>query len=138
MTTTQGYDAIGDIHGHADALRRLLFKLNYTEVDGAFRHETRKAIFVGDFVDRGREQRDVLQIARSMCEAETAFAVMGNHEFNAIGWATPDGSGVFLRFKAEANLKQHEEFLLKFGDGFLYYHGAIRCFSALPVWLELP
>ena len=138
MTTTQGYDAIGDIHGHADALRRLLFKLNYTEVDGAFRHETRKAIFVGDFVDRGREQRDVLQIARSMCEAETAFAVMGNHEFNAIGWATPDGSGGFLRSHTDANLKQHEEFLLKFGEGSPDYHDAIRWFSALPVWLELP
>ena len=84
LAAGQGYDVIGDIHGYADALRRLLIKLGYTEVDGAFRHESRKAIFVGDFVDRGPEQREVLRIARAMCEAETAFALLGN-SFN---WQT--------------------------------------------------
>jgi Calcineurin-like phosphoesterase len=134
----KGYDIIGDIHGYADALRRLLIKLGYSEVDGAFRHETRKAIFVGDFVDRGPEQREVLQIARAMWEAETAYAILGNHEFNAIGWATPDGTGGFLRAHTEANLKQHGEFLRQFGDGSPDYQNAIRWFHALPVWLELP
>jgi hypothetical protein len=134
----QGFDVIGDIHGYADALRRLLIKLGYTEAEGAFRHETRKAIFVGDFVDRGPEQREVLQIARTMCEAETAFAVLGNHEFNAIGWATSDGRGGFLRAHTEANLKQHRDFLLQFAEGSPDYHDAIRWFRDLPVWLELP
>jgi hypothetical protein len=45
-------------------------------------------IFVGDFIDRGPQQREVLRIARAMCEAGSASAVLGNHEFNAIGWAT--------------------------------------------------
>src|SRR5712671_4060419 len=107
LISDPGYDVIGDIHGYADALRRLLIKLGYTEADGAFRHEIRKVIFVGDFVDRGPEQREVLRIARAMCEAESAFAVLGNHEFNAIGWATPDGRGGFLRAHTEANLQQH-------------------------------
>jgi hypothetical protein len=48
----QHYDIIGDVHGHADALRRLLAELGYAEVQGAFRHDARKAIFVGDLVDR--------------------------------------------------------------------------------------
>jgi Calcineurin-like phosphoesterase len=78
------------VHGHADALRRLLVDLGYGESRGAFRHDSRKAIFVGDFVDRGPHQQDVLKIARDMCEADTAIAVLGNHEFNAIAWATPD------------------------------------------------
>ena len=56
----QRYDIIGDVHGHADALRRLLIKLGYTESQGAFRHDTRKAIFVGDFVDRGPQPEEVL------------------------------------------------------------------------------
>jgi hypothetical protein len=34
--TIQGYDLVGDIHGHADALHRLLHKLDYTEVEGVF------------------------------------------------------------------------------------------------------
>lgn len=136
--TYLGYDVIGDIHGYADALRRLLTKLRYTEVQDVFRHETRKAIFVGDFVDRGPQQREVLQIGRAMCEADTAFTVLGNHEFNAIGWATPDGIGGFLRSHTEANRKQHGEFLQQFGEGSPDYQDALRWFSDLPVWLELP
>jgi calcineurin-like phosphoesterase family protein len=86
----QGYDLVGDIHGHADALHRLLGKLDYAEVEGVFRHPERQMIFVGDFIDRGPQQREVLRIARSMCEAGLARAVMGNHEFNAIGWGSSE------------------------------------------------
>jgi len=34
------YDIIGDIHGHADELERLLKKLDYKESDGAFQKST--------------------------------------------------------------------------------------------------
>ena len=101
----QNYDIIGDVHGHADALRRLLIELDYREIEGAFRHDARKVIFVGDFVDRGPDQREVLRIARNMCKAGTASAVLGNHEFNAIAWATPNGDGGFLRKHSEKNSK---------------------------------
>jgi len=47
------YDLIGDIHGHADALRRLLATLDYTRHQGGYRHSDRRAIFLGDFIDRG-------------------------------------------------------------------------------------
>ena len=109
--TDQGYDLIGDIHGHADAPRRLLIKLGYSEVYGAFRHDSRKVIFVGDFVDRGPDQREALRIARNMCEAGAASAVLGNHEFNAIAWATPNDDGGFLRKHSEKNASQHAAFL---------------------------
>lgn len=93
--SNQGYDVVGDIHGHADPLHRLLHKLDYAEIDGVFRHPERKMIFVGDFIDRGPQQREVLRIARAMCEAGSASAVLGNHEFNAIGWATQSENGTF-------------------------------------------
>ena len=95
--TIQGYDLVGDILGHADALHRLLRELNYAEIEGVFQHPEKQMIFVGDFIDRGPRQREVLRIARSMCEAGVASAVMGNHEFNAIGWATQNKDGGFLR-----------------------------------------
>jgi hypothetical protein len=41
----------------------LLDKIDYTEVEVVFRHPERKMIFVGDFVDRGPQQREVLRIA---------------------------------------------------------------------------
>jgi hypothetical protein len=95
--TIQGYDLVGDIHGHADALHRLLHKLDYTEVEGVFRHPQRKMIFVGDFIDRGPRQREVLRIARSMCEAGARAvkpALARDHAQQAIR-AVPRGT--FLR-----------------------------------------
>ena len=46
--------------------RRLLLKLEYQEDQGAFRHAERKMILVGDFIDRGPEQRKVLRMVRAM------------------------------------------------------------------------
>src|ERR1700688_3862576 len=134
----QYYDIIGDIHGHAHALRRLLVKLGYAEWQDVFRHDSRKVIFVGDFVDRGPQQMEVLRIARNMCEAGTACAVLGNHEFNAIGWATSDGSGGHLRRHSKKNNGQHAEFLSQLGEGSLDHGNAIDWFRQLPVWLVLP
>ena len=71
-----------------------------------------------------------------MCETENAFAVLGNHEFNAIGWDTPDDKGGFLRAHSEKNANQHKEFLLQIGEGSREYHEAIGWFRRLPVWTE--
>jgi hypothetical protein len=135
---TGSYDLIGDIHGHAEVLRRLLREMDYREDDGVFRHPDRQVIFVGDFVDRGPEQREVLHIARSMCDAGTALAVMGNHEFNALGWAEPDGNGGFLRPHSQKNTEQHEEFLRQVGEGTAAHKEALDWFQTLPVWLNVP
>ncbi len=135
---TGNYDLIGDIHGHAEVLRRLLREMDYREDDGVFRHPDRQVIFVGDFVDRGPEQREVLHIARSMCDAGTALAVMGNHEFNALGWVEPDGIGGYLRPHTPKNRKQHQEFLDQIGEGSAAHREALGWFRTLPVWLDLP
>jgi hypothetical protein len=133
----QHYDVIGDVHGHADALRRLLVALGYAESRGIFQHDTRKAISVGDFVDRSPEQREVLRIARNMCEAGTANAVLGNHELNAIAWATSNGEGGYLRKRSEKNATQHAEFLRQLDEGSPEYKDAIDWFRQLPVLLEV-
>jgi hypothetical protein len=134
----QGYDIVGDIHGHAEHLCRLLEKLGYVENEGVLRHRERKMIFVGDFIDRGPEQREVLRIARSMCEAGSASAVLGNHEFNAIGWAAKNNDGGFLRSRSAKNAHQHAEFLRQVGADSSDHEDAVRWFRTLPVWLELP
>jgi hypothetical protein len=134
----QKYDIVGDIHGHADPLRRLLGKLEYTENDGAYRHSDRTMLFVGDFIDRGPEQREVLGIARAMCDAGSARAVLGNHEFNAIGWATANGMGGFHREHSSQNTRQHAKFITAYGERSADHDDAIRWFKTLPVWIELP
>ena len=132
-----GFDVIGDIHGHADALVRLLAAMGYLEQDGVYRHPDRRAVFLGDFVDRGPQQRETLRIARAMVDAETALAVMGNHEFNAIGFATPDGNGGFLRAHTDKNRKQHRAFLDEVGEGTPEHKAAVAWFKTLPLWLDL-
>jgi hypothetical protein len=136
--TVQGYDLVGDIHGHADPLHQLLDKLNYAEVEGVFRHPERKMIFVGDFIDRGPQQREVLRIARSMCEAGAASAVMGNHEFNAIGWAAHKKDGGFLRCHSEKNTSQHAKFLHQIEEDTADHKDAVGWFRSLPICLDLP
>lgn len=93
------YDIIGDVHGQYEKLVGLLRKLGYQESRGAWRHSDRTAIFVGDLIDRGPQQLATVELVRRMVEARTAEIVMGNHEFNAISWATPDAGkdGEFLR-----------------------------------------
>jgi Calcineurin-like phosphoesterase len=134
---TGGYDIVGDIHGYADPLYRLLDMLGYVEIEGVFRHPSRKMIFVGDFIDRGPEQLTVLSVARSMCDAGSARAVLGNHEFNAIGWAVQTEDGDFLRSHTEKNADQHAQFLVQLGANSSDYEDAIRWFRSLPVWLDL-
>ena len=80
------FDIIGDVHGCATELEALLQALGYARgEDGAYRHpDGRKAVFVGDLVDRGPRIPDVLRIAMAMVEAGTALAVPGNHDLKLV------------------------------------------------------
>ena len=136
--TFQGYDLVGDIHGYANALHRLLRELDYAEIEGVFRHPERQMIFVGDFIDRGPQQGEVLRIARSMCKAGTARAVMGNHEFNAIGWAAQNSDGKFVRSHSAKNERQHAKFLNQMEEDSADHRDAVAWFRSLPIWLDIP
>lgn len=83
-----GYDIIGDVHGYADELELMLRSMDYTDTDGIWRHAHRKAIFVGDFIHRGPKSKSVIAIVRKMVEFGSAFAILGNHEINAILYFT--------------------------------------------------
>jgi hypothetical protein len=72
-----------------------------------------------------------------MVEAGAAQAVMGNHEFNAIGWATPDGRNGFLRQRTPKNFAQHSVFLEQIGADSDNHAEAIAWFKTLPLWLNL-
>ena len=133
------YDIIGDIHGYAAVLQRLLVKLGYAEDGGVWQHPQRKVIFLGDFVDRGPEQLEVIDIAKRMVEAGHALAVMGNHEFNAVAWATADDArpGEFLRTHSSKNRHQHAAFLNQIVEGSTAHQEAIVWFKTLPLFLDL-
>jgi len=132
------YDLIGDLHGCCDSLAALLKRLGYTGQDGVYRHPDRQVIFLGDFIDRGPLQREVVTLVRKMVEAGSALAVMGNHEFNAIAWHTPDPeTGGYLRPHSDKNRKQHQAFLDAFSADPDGQAETIAWFRALPLWLDL-
>jgi hypothetical protein len=133
------YDVIGDVHGLAGKLKALLRKLGYVE-SGTWKPPVgRQAVFLGDLIDRGPEQVEVVRIVRGMIDAGDAHCVMGNHEFNAIGFATPhrNGSGEFLRKHSTKNRRQHGEFLKQVIEGSTLHRDLIDWFRTLPPALDL-
>jgi len=133
------YDIIGDIHGHYDKLVALLKTLGYRESLRAWRHPDRTAIFVGDLIDRGPKQVDTLRLVHGMVDTGAAMAVMGNHEFNAIAWATPDPEHPGERLRRHGrpgNRTQHKAFLDEVA-GKPLHDETIRWFKTLPLWLDL-
>jgi hypothetical protein len=132
------YDIIGDIHGCAQSLTRLLERLGYRNISGVFRHESRTAIFVGDFIDRGPRQRATIELVRPMIVGGHALGVIGNHEFNAIAYHTYDEEhGDYLRRHTERNRRQHQAFLDEYGDTVDDYRDVVDWFKTLPLWLDL-
>jgi hypothetical protein len=132
--STQGYDIIGDVHGCASELKDLLRDLGYQGAD--YLHPDRLAIFVGDLVDRGAQQLEVLQIVKGMVDGGSAHIVMGNHEFNAIAYDTPRPDGTdFLRRHTEKNDKQHQAFLSQLEDETRAEY--LDWFLSIPLWLDL-
>jgi protein phosphatase len=79
---TGPFDIIGDVHGCCDELEQLLQQLGYERNDGGpWAHPGgRKAIFLGDLVDRGPRIVDTLKTVMSMSQAGTALSVPGNHD----------------------------------------------------------
>jgi len=96
-------------------------------------------IFLGDFIDRGPNQRKVIEIVRPMIDEGAALSVMGNHEFNAIAYFTadPDYPGEHLRVHDKKNNDQHKAFLAEY-LGTDDYRELIEWFRRLPLWLDLP
>lgn len=90
------YDIIGDVHGQASLLKKLLQKMGYVKANGSYSHPERKAILVGDFINRGSEIRKTIKIIRSMVECGNAYAILGNHEINAIIYHLNDKEGSLL------------------------------------------
>lgn len=81
------FDVIGDVHGCREELELLLDQLGYVVVRDsrgrpvdASHPEARRAVFVGDLVDRGPDSPGVLRLVMGMVGSSNALCVSGNHE----------------------------------------------------------
>lgn len=134
------YDVIGDIHGQADKLKALLLKLGYVQRNGFWNPpQGHCALFVGDLTDRGPQQLEAVDIVRRMVDAGVARCLLGNHEFNAIAYATrkPSAPHEFLREHSLKNARQHGEFLKQAGEDSALYRELVTWFRTLPPALDL-
>lgn len=129
-------DIIGDIHGHARELITLLNKLGYSLNNNFYSHPERKALFVGDYIDRGSQIKETLEIVKAMADNGSAIALMGNHEYNAICFDMENKNGGHLREHSIKNIGQHYDTLNQFKGHQKEYDKYIEWFKTLPLFYE--
>jgi serine/threonine protein phosphatase 1 len=69
--------AIGDIHGRLDLLQKLWGMI---ETDAANTSLRKTIIFVGDYVDRGRDSKGVIDFLLKLREENDVVCLRGNHD----------------------------------------------------------
>ncbi len=131
------YDIIGDIHGHASLLKNLLVSLGYVRSRSGYFHPERKAIFVGDFVNRGPEIRMTVELIRKMTEEGNAMAILGNHEINALLYHLKGDKKSPLLDKAGIRTQSVQETLLQFKNFREEWKSHRKWLRTLPLFLEL-
>lgn len=101
--------AVGDVHGHLDAFRRLLDKLS-DDLARSRPAERPLLVFVGDYVDRGPDSRGVIDAILAL-EAGDEFevaALKGNHEDALLRFLANAGFGPnWLTNWGEATLRSY-------------------------------
>ena len=126
-----GFDIIGDIHGQAEMLKKLLEKMGYHSNGKSWHNSySRKAIFVGDLIDRGPLQQETVEIVQAMVNQNDALCIMGNHEFNAIQYS------LGLR-ELKGDSDPHQSFLSQVPVGSREYENILSWFRELPLWLDM-
>lgn len=136
---TGPFDLIGDVHGCADELIELMGALGYrVAFDGLGERRRaliapprgRRAIFVGDIVDRGPRSPDAVRIVMAIVEAGQGLCVPGNHDNRFMRWL--QGRPIKLTHGLDATVAQMATEPPEF-------HAQVRAFfERLPlhVWLD--
>jgi serine/threonine protein phosphatase 1 len=111
---------IGDIHGMAAKLENLLGQIDMWCSANA-KAELRQLIFLGDYIDRGPDSRQVLQIVQRL-QAEGAICLRGNHEE--------------LMLRATESESDLTTFLANGGDATITSLGAPAAFWRAQEWMR--
>ena len=130
------YDIIGDVHGYASLLKKLLLEMGYSKTNGSYSHPTRKAVFVGDFINRGPEIRKTIRIIRNMVENGHAYAILGNHELNAIIYHIKDKQGKSIISKPSKYFLSLFKTINEYSSGSLEWREQLKWLRTLPLYLD--
>ncbi|MGC2657000.1 MAG: AAA family ATPase [Bryobacteraceae bacterium] len=127
------FDIIGDVHGCYKEMAELLSQLGYQETATAaddpiwgsrtWSHPNgRKAVFVGDLVDRGPHALATMRAARNMVMNGSALTVPGNHDIKFSRWlrgntvTTANGLNRSIADFQSLHLPLHEAAAAAFAD----------------------
>ncbi|WP_264876629.1 metallophosphoesterase [Vibrio agarivorans] len=125
---------IGDVHGCYNKLQDFLTTVGWNEDD----QEDPLLVFVGDLIDNDiNEEVDhlaLLNYVRDLVAKKRAICLLGNHEFNAIGWMLKNNNGDYCRPHSDKNREQHQGFLTQVGEGSEEHLAWIEWFKSLPLF----
>ena len=131
------YDIIGDVHGCATLLKKLLKTMGYSKTNGTWQHPDRTAVFIGDFINRGPQIRETIQIIRQMTEEGAALTILGNHEYSAVLYHIKDSKGMFLSRHIAGNRNQIQSTLIAFKGAEPELKSHLKWMRSLPFYLDL-
>jgi protein phosphatase len=104
------FDIIGDVHGCFDELAELLILLGYEQTPaGSYKPpQGRKAVFLGDLVDRGPKIPEAIRLVMEMVKAGDALCIPGNHDVKFM--RAVRGKNVQITHGLGDSLRQFEEY----------------------------
>ncbi|WP_084605630.1 ADP-ribosylglycohydrolase family protein [Psychromonas aquimarina] len=136
---------IGDVHGQYKKLNDLLTYAGFVEHDPQSAFSRAKVVFVGDLIDNqndpGADHLNTLKQVKRLCDTGLACCVMGNHEFNAVGWtlkkrADKQGNSTWARAHSDKNQRQHALFLEQTAEDSAQHKKWINWFKTLPLFMD--
>ncbi|MEZ9420087.1 metallophosphoesterase [Vibrio breoganii] len=124
---------VGDVHGRKDKLDTFLQHASWTGGEELL-------VFVGDLIDNAVSPKidhiGLLQWVKESVDNRHAVCLLGNHEFNAIGWFLTKANGEPYRTHSQKNRKQHDAFLQEVGEGSQQHQFWIEWFQSLPLFVN--
>jgi serine/threonine protein phosphatase 1 len=130
---------IGDIHGMAVKLENLLRRIDaWLDANGLA--EPHRFVFLGDYIDRGLQSREVLKIVQRL-QATGAICLRGNHEElmlaateSELGWANflaNGGDATLASLETRSAFQRAQEWVRQlptsYEDDLRYYvHAGVR------------
>lgn len=134
---------IGDVHGCYNELKEMIETL---EEGGKYIKGIDKLVFLGDYIDRGKDSRLVIQFIRSLQENyDNVVALMGNHEDMLLDYLYEDDS-TWLWNGYETTMESYKGFDKQFksdvqwmkalplyheDDNFVYVHAGVDVYKPM-------
>ena len=130
------YYIVGDVHGQYQRLLGRLKSAGLTSKNGKYSFDNGKILFLGDLLDRGPDSRKVVELAKQLHEAGIAEVILGNHEFNFLGYLSRLDKRSFLRRHTLKNLRQHRATLKSYKGHKNDLEAHLTWLKSLPLFFE--